>query len=37
MAAWMWIALGWIVAGGLLAWGYGRWHRWLRGDFDRDE
>ena len=31
------ILLGWLLLSVLTAWTWGRWFRWLRGDFDRDE
>ena len=35
MPVWLWIALVWAAAASLFAWGFARFQRWLRGDFDR--
>jgi len=32
-----WLVAVWLILAGLFAWGLGRWFRFLRGDFDRDE
>ena len=32
---WLWWVLGvWLALAGLIAWGWSRWMRFLRGDFD---